>query len=429
MAGEEDGETEEDAFGNAAGGGRPAEHTPTELPGLVFVSEKDLAYAEAFAIYTYQREESLFRLIDVFGNGGARYLLVPEGAEIPEELRSAINAESQNTLRNISRNASQDNSTGQEITSGQGSSVSLVNSAGALSAGGITVLQAPLENLYVAATSSMALFDAAGAIGQVKLTGTDVKGWYIDAPKQALESGSMIYAGKYSAPDYELLTSSGCDLAVESMMILHAPEVKEKLEELGIPVFIDTSSSESHPMGRTEWVRLYGVLTGHEKEADAFFAGQLETFAETGSYTETGKTAAFFSITSVGNVVVRAADDYIPRMIELAGGEYVFRDLAAETGSSASVRLSMEDFYNTAKDADYLIYNATIEKPVGSIRELCGKFALLSDFKAVREGHVWQARGNLYQSPDIAAQMITDLRRMLTGENESEMIFLEKVGD
>ena len=140
-----------------------------------------------------------------------------------------------------------------------------------------------------------------------------------------------------------------------------------------------------------------------------------------------GLTVAFFSISSKGNVIVRATDDYIPRMIELAGGTYVFQDLFNESGNNASVRLSMEDFYQTAKDADYLIYNATIENPVRSISELCGRSALLTDFKAVQNGNVWQVERSLYQSPDIAAQMITDLHRMLTGENTSGMVFLKQL--
>ena len=444
---------------------KPESHTAPEIPGLTFVSEKELAYAEAFAVYNYRAAESgiaqdavsnntlggvtkdsagdtsgnittdaasdsstdgLFRLIDVYGNGGARYLLVPEGAEIPKgRLRRRNGAETRRKQQKALQQDQQETLRGEKDSSANKNK----NTDSSAITGKITVLQAPLDNLYVAATSSMALFDAAGAISQVKLTGTDAKGWYIDAPRQALENGSMVYAGKYSAPDYELLTVSGCDLAVESMMILHTPEVKEKLEELGIPVFIDTSSSETHPMGRTEWVRLYGILTGHEKEADEFFEKQIEIFAESDSYTDTGKTTAFFSITSNGNVIVRAADDYIPKMISLAGGHYIFTDLTKGTGNSASVRLSMEDFYNTAKDADYLIYNATIEKPVGSIRELCSKFALLSEFKAVQEGHVWQVRSSLYQSPDIAARMITDLRRMLTEQNGTEMTFLEPVSN
>ena len=203
--------------------------------------------------------------------------------------------------------------------------------------------------------------------------------------------------------------------------------VKEKLEELGIPVFIDTSSNENHPMGRTEWVRLYGVLTGQEEEAERFWERQKEQFAESGSYEKTGLTVAVFSMSTSGNVIVRAAEDYIPRMIELAGGEYALGGLLSGSGKNASVRLSMEEFYNTARDADFLIYNATIESPVRSVDALCAKSALLADFKAVREGHVLQVQRSLYQSPDIAAQMITDLHEMLTGTGAAEMTFLEKL--
>lgn len=371
----------EDSAGRTADPGKGQAAKAPALKGLILVDTMDRSYAETFDIFTYEGEDgSQFRLIDI--HDSASYLLVPEGAQAPADLPAEI-----------------------------------------------TLLRQPLDDIYVAATSSMALFDAAGALDQVKLTGTDRSGWYIDAPKKALEEGKMTYAGKYSAPDYELLLASGCDLAVESMMILHAPEVREKLEELGIPVLIDTSSAESHPLGRTEWVRLYGVLTGHEAEAEAFFEEQKESFAAAEGYEKTGKTVAFFSITSTGNVIVRASDDYIPEMIELAGGSYIFNDLLSKNGSSASVRLSMEDFYNTARDADYLVYNATIEQPVRSIDALCGQSSLFRDFEAVKNGNVWQVQRSLYQSPDIAARMITDFHAMLTGEGADGMTFLEKLAE
>ena len=51
-----------------------------------------------------------------------------------------------------------------------------------------------------------------------------------------MDAGKILYAGKYNAPDFERILSSSCGLAVESTMINHVPEVREKLEELGIPV-------------------------------------------------------------------------------------------------------------------------------------------------------------------------------------------------
>lgn len=63
--------------------------------------------------------------------------------------------------------------------------------------------------------------------------------------KDAMADGSLVYAGKYSAPDYEQLLQGGCTFAIENTMITHNPEVKEKLEELGIRVMVERSIMKS----------------------------------------------------------------------------------------------------------------------------------------------------------------------------------------
>ena len=70
-----------------------------------------------------------------------------------------------------------------------------------------------------------------------------------------------------------------------------------------------------------------------------------------------------------GSVVVRKSDDYIPSMIEIAGGRYAFKDLKNSDSNAPSVKLTMEEFYATAVDADYLIYNGTIDGQVSSLGE------------------------------------------------------------
>ena len=103
----------------------------------------------------------------------------------------------------------------------------------------ITVIGQGSDHIYLVATSAMDLFRALDGIGNIRLCGTNADGWYIEEAKEAIESGEMLYAGKYSAPDYELLVSEGCDLAIESTMIYHSPDVQEQIEELGIPVFVE----------------------------------------------------------------------------------------------------------------------------------------------------------------------------------------------
>ncbi|MDO5551933.1 MAG: ABC transporter substrate-binding protein, partial [Lachnospiraceae bacterium] len=162
----------------------------------------------------------------------------------------------------------------------------------------VTIIQKPLDNIYLAATSAMDLFKSLDRIDAVTLSGTDASGWYIEEAKQALEEGRMQYAGKYSAPDYELILSKDCDLAIESTMIYHSPEVKEQLEALGIPVLVERSSYESHPLGRMEWLMLYAVLLDQEEQAERYLNQQFQQLEPVMSQEATGKTAAFFYVTS-----------------------------------------------------------------------------------------------------------------------------------
>ena len=345
-----------------------------EIAGLTYESAMDLSFAECFDVYYYNDG---YKLLDIHDD--ARYLIVPEGKEAPDDLDPEIQ-----------------------------------------------ILQQPLDTIYMAATSPMALFDAIGSVDSIKLSGLDASGWYIQSAADAINNGEMTFAGKYDEPDYELLVGDDCDLAIESTMILHAPKVQEMIETLGIPVFTDRSSYESQPLGRTEWIKLYGAMMNKEEEAKTFFDQQAQVIEKLKDFTNTEKTVAFFYINTSGSPVVRNPKDYISSMIEIAGGRNVFADLQDDSGKT-SVAITMEEFYNTAADADYLIYNGTIDGQVNSISELEAKNELFSEFKAVKDGNVWYTGKNLYQATDTVGELIKDMHLMLTDGDASQMTFLEKM--
>ena len=182
-----------------------------------------------------------------------------------------------------------------------------------------TVLQLPLKNVYLVATSAMDLINECGALDEIAFSGTKAKDWSVPEAAAAMNDGKITYAGKYSAPDYELLTAGGCDLAIESTMIFHKPEVKEKLEELGIPVLVEYSSYEPHPLGRLEWIKLYGVLFG-KAAAEQYYESELARIEPIMQKKPVGKSIAFFYVNSNGAVNVRKPNDYVVKIIELAGG-------------------------------------------------------------------------------------------------------------
>jgi len=292
----------------------------------------------------------------------------------------------------------------------------------------VTVLQQPLDHIYLQATAAMDCFRKLDAIDAITMSGTEADSWYIEEARQAMEDGQMIYAGKYNAPDYELILSEGCDLALESTMIYHNPEVKEQLERFGVPVLVERSSYESHPLGRMEWIKLYGVLLDKQEEAEAYFDQQLEHLLPVLEQENTGKTVAFFSVTSNGSVTVRKSGDYIAKAIDLAGGVYVFHDLEEENENALStMNIQMETFYDAAKDADILIYNSTIEASLQTIDELIAKSAPLADFKAVQNGDVWCTGKSMFQESQSVGDMILDIHAILAGEGDGGLNYLYRL--
>ena len=292
----------------------------------------------------------------------------------------------------------------------------------------VTVLQQPLENVYLVSSAVMDLVCQIGAVSDLKYTGVKEKDWYVKEAADAMAAGNLIYAGKYSAPDYELLLSGGCTFAIENTMITHNPEVKEKLEELGIKVMIERSSYEKHPLGRLEWIKLFGVLFGREQQAKAFFDAQAAHIEPILEKEKTGLSVAFFAVASDGTITVRKPNDYVSSMIELAGGTYSLNGYVPEEENALStLKMQMEDFYAAEKDADILIYNGTIEGELTSIAELVQKNSLFADFKAVKSGQVYTTGNNFYQQTSGTCDFIEDLNKVLNGETDAEYRFLKKI--
>ena len=298
----------------------------------------------------------------------------------------------------------------------------------------IPVIREQSGDIYLASSSVIDLFDAIGSLDAVCMTSTNTESWMLPHVKEAMNAGSLTYIGKYNAPDYEALTESGCTLAIENTMLTHSPAVKEQIESLGIPVIVERSSYEQHPLGRMEWMKLYGLILGKEDEAERCFEEKTAGFRslDLPDVPENERlTAAFFSVTANGYVNVRKPGDYISKMIDLAGGRYIFtgEDLGVEDNALSTMNIQMETFYECAKDADILIYNSTIEGKLESISQLLEKSPVFADFKAVKNDNVWCTEQNLFQQTTGAADMITDLNSIFTGnaDRKDQLMYLHRI--
>lgn len=372
---QEDADGAEKGQQTAAVGENPAK---TAAAPLTYDHSMELSYAENFAVDYY---EGGYKLLTTRLNGD-RILIVPKHQQAPEDAEALVSPSAEGEP------------------------------------GKLIVLQEPVKNLYLVASSVMDMFAQLDSMDAISMCGLKEEDWYIPAAKQAMKDGTLLYAGKYSQPDYELLLSQNCSMAIENSMIYHTPEVMEKLDEFGIPTLVEYSSYEEHPLGRVEWVRFFGALLDQEEKADQLFEKQKEALKRVETEESTGKTVAFFYITSNGLVQVRQSTDYIPKMIELAGGKYVFENLGDPDSRRSTVNLQLEDFYDGAQEADFLVYNTTIDRQVQTLEDLLKKCSLLKDFKAVKNHQVWCTTEDMYQQSMSAGNLIEDFHRMLTGDDK-----------
>ena len=113
--------------------------------------------------------------------------------------------------------------------------------------------------------------------------------------------------------------------------------------------------------------------------------------------------------------MARKSDDYVSKMIELAGGHYVFQDLGAPETATSTVTLEMEAFFSAAKDADYIIYNSTVGGEIDTMEDLLEMSPLLGEMKAVQNGDVWCTSQNMYQETTALGQMIQSFHLIFSG--------------
>ncbi len=347
----------------------PSEKTPS--------GSMELSYATQFSVDFYGDGTALIKIGET-----DKYLLIPENSDIPENIPD-----------------------------------------------GAAVIKKPVENIYVAASSAVDLFDGIDSLDSVRSTSSKENDWSSEKIRTLMKDEKILYAGKYSAPDYELLISENTGLAVESTMIYHSPDIKEMLESVGITVLVERSSYEAHPLGRLEWIKLYGLLLGKEEEAERYFNEKTKGLDEIFSQTNTEKTAAFFYIGTNGAVNVRKPGDYISEMIEISGGRYIFSggDLKTDDNALSTVNIQFEAFYSLAEDSDFLIYNSTVDGGILTIDDLTQKNKLLENFKAVQNGNVWCTDKDFYREPTGITDAIYELNAIFNGKEDDGFKYFFKV--
>lgn len=227
-----------------------------------------------------------------------------------------------------------------------------------------TIVQIPVRNIVVYTSVHAAIIDQLQETD--KIIGV-CEPRYMDTPaiQDGLKAGRIADMGEATAPDVEKMIDTGAELVIVSPFqnSSYGP-----VEKLGIPIIEGADYMESLPLGRTEWVRFYGMLFGKERMADSIFRETEQAYLALKELAAqaTGRPTVISEKKFGGSWFMAAGNSYVANLYRDAGADYVFKDLPG----AGSTPLAFETVLDKAIHADmWLIkYNQSREMTYGDLR-------------------------------------------------------------
>ena len=224
----------------------------------------------------------------------------------------------------------------------------LLDSAAAVppgAAAGATVVRVPVRRIVTLSTTHLGFLDRLGASGRV--VGVSGGAW-VNTPaiRARLVSGAAADVGQ--TPSAEAIAALRPDVVFASAG--EGDPVVAALRTLGIPVVPVAEYREAHPLGRAEWLRLFGAFVGRADTAQVAFdtvAARYERLAARARDAAPRPTVLLNSPYR-GIWYVPGGRSFAARQMADAGGAYVW----ADDSSATTLSLSLETVLARAQHAD-----------------------------------------------------------------------------
>ncbi|MCC8133419.1 MAG: ABC transporter substrate-binding protein [Tannerellaceae bacterium] len=245
-----------------------------------------------------------------------------------------------------------------------------------------TIVPVPIQNIVVYTSVHASIIDQLGEAD--KIVGV-CEPQYMDTPsvREGLRSGRIADLGESMAPNIEKI------IDIEAEIIIASPFQNAgygAAEKIGIPIIEGADYMESHPLGRAEWGRFYGLLLGKSYEADSIFRGTEQRYLALKELAATGTDRpTVISEKKYGSFwYVPAGDSYTAHFFEDAGADYIFKDIPG----AGSHPLSFETVLDEGIHADFWLIKYNMAEDM-TYKDLRGEYNPYENFDAYRKRNVY----------------------------------------
>lgn len=243
-----------------------------------------------------------------------------------------------------------------------------------------TIVKVPVKDIVVYTSVHAAIIDQLHETD--KVIGV-CEPRYMDTPaiQEGIQAGRIADLGEATSPNIEKMIEIGAELVIASPFqnSSYGP-----VEKIGIPIIEGADYMEAFPLGRTEWIRFYGLLFGKEEMADSIFKETEQAYLSLKDLTANiDNRPTVLSEKKFGSSwYVPSGDSYMAHLIEDAGADYMFKDLPG----AGSTPLAFETVFDKAIHADIWLvkYNQSSEMTYNDLRSEYTPYENFDAFKKKR---------------------------------------------
>lgn len=212
--------------------------------------------------------------------------------------------------------------------------------------GGDTLAEFPLENgrhperIATISTTHVPMLSALNTLDY--LVGVGYSDYITDTDvRQRLEEGSIRAITSDDNINYEVVV----DILPEALLVYpYGNENYDRYEEAGISVLPISEYAEKHPLGRAEWIKVMGLLTGQFSQANAIFNETAKTYEDWKRQAETveNRPLVFTGSFYKGRWSAPGGESFIAQFIEDAGARYAFEEYPGHENNELDFEVVLE---------------------------------------------------------------------------------------
>lgn len=247
---------------------------------------------------------------------------------------------------------------------------------------GPNYIQIPVKKVVCMSSTHVGFIGALGADSAiVGISGIK----YVNNPKlwERVVNGEIAEVGYDQTLNYELLTRLKPDVVFVYGVSSESLSFFNKLRELGLQVVMVPDYLETSPLGRAEWIKFFGFFLGKQEEADSIFSEVEASYTKLTRSVEQAvtKPKVFLNLPFRDIWYFPGVDNYFVKLINDAGGSYVFQELAG----SQSHPVSTEVAYKVGLSCDIWLNPGT----ANSLSDIINSDNRFSKFKAFSNARVY----------------------------------------